>query len=270
MQAQQVLEKAISADGTPIAMWRSGAGRPLVLVHGTAADHSRWDSVRGLFEPQAAVHAVDRRGRGASGDAEEYSIEREYEDIAAAVDAVAASAGEPVDLVGHSYGAMCAMAAATLTPNVRRLALYEPAVLGSGVYPPGFGEWIEQLLAEGRRDDLLVTFFQKVAGLSEDQVAAMRTMPSWPARVAAAHTLVREERATTGYRLDRERVASLPIPVLLLTGTTSPEVLRDSTEKVGSLLPAAKIAVLEGHGHAAMDTGSQLFADIVTDFIDRP
>jgi pimeloyl-ACP methyl ester carboxylesterase len=36
---------AVSRDGTEIAYWTSGKGPPLVLVHGTTADHTRWDPV---------------------------------------------------------------------------------------------------------------------------------------------------------------------------------------------------------------------------------
>ena len=111
-----------SKDGTPIAYWRSGEGPPLVLVHGTTADHSRWTPVLPAFEQRFTVCAVDRRDRGGSGDSEDYSIEREFEDVAAVVDSI----GEPVDLLGHSYGAVCALEAALLTRNVHKLVLYEP------------------------------------------------------------------------------------------------------------------------------------------------
>ena len=104
-----VLEKIVSRDGTPIGYWRSGQGPALVLVHGATADHSRWETVLPLLEPRATVYAVDRRGRGASGDAAGYAIEDEAADIAAVVDAVADSPGGPVDLLGHSYGAICAL-----------------------------------------------------------------------------------------------------------------------------------------------------------------
>jgi pimeloyl-ACP methyl ester carboxylesterase len=46
------------------------------------------------------VFAVDRRGRGRSGDATDYALEREYEDVVAVVEA----AGEGVSVLGHSYG----------------------------------------------------------------------------------------------------------------------------------------------------------------------
>jgi dipeptidyl aminopeptidase/acylaminoacyl peptidase len=44
---------------------------------------------------------------------------REFEDVAAVVDAVAETAGSPVDLLGHSFGGFCAFGAATLTSNKR-------------------------------------------------------------------------------------------------------------------------------------------------------
>ena len=86
-------EKAVSEDGTSIAAWRSGEGPPLVLVHGAAADHSRWSPVLPALEAHFTVVAIDRRGRGQSGDGDEYAIEREYEEVAAVVE----MAGEGVD-----------------------------------------------------------------------------------------------------------------------------------------------------------------------------
>ena len=104
-----------SRDGTPIAYWRSGEGPPLVLVHGTAADHNRWAPVLPAFEQRFTVCAVDRRGRGGSSDSDDYSVEREFEDLAVVVD----SLEEPVSLLGHSYGALCALEAARLTQLAR-------------------------------------------------------------------------------------------------------------------------------------------------------
>ena len=52
-------------------------------------------------------------------------MEREYEDVAAVVDAIAAVSGQCVDVYGHSHGGIVAFGAATLTANIRRLVLYE-------------------------------------------------------------------------------------------------------------------------------------------------
>ena len=96
----EIKTSVVSRDATEIAFWTSGCGPPLVLVHGAPADHTRWRPLLPYLEPHVTVHAIDRRGRGASRDAAEYRLEREYEDVAAVVDAVAAS-GQRVDVYGH-------------------------------------------------------------------------------------------------------------------------------------------------------------------------
>ena len=106
-------ESATSKDGMPIAHLCSGEGPPLVLVHGTAADHGRWAPLLLAFEERFTVCAVDRRGRGDSGDSDDYAIAREFENVTAVVDSV----GEPANLLGHSYGALCALEAAPCSPK---------------------------------------------------------------------------------------------------------------------------------------------------------
>src|SRR5262245_17847520 len=48
-----------SKDGTSIAVRVSGRGVPLVLVHGTTADASRWTPLLPPLEARFAVHAMD-------------------------------------------------------------------------------------------------------------------------------------------------------------------------------------------------------------------
>jgi pimeloyl-ACP methyl ester carboxylesterase len=99
-----------SADGTSIAVWVAGEGPPLVLVHGSLCDHTRFDSLLAELGDGVTTFAMDRRGFGASGGAPRYDHRAgEFEDVAAVVDAVADRTGEPVALWGHSYGANCAM-----------------------------------------------------------------------------------------------------------------------------------------------------------------
>jgi pimeloyl-ACP methyl ester carboxylesterase len=95
-------QTVVSADGTPIAYWRSGDGPPLVLVHGSFDDHNVWAPVLPAFEERFTVYAVDRRGRGGSGDGIGHSLESEAADIAEVVESIGGQ--EEVNLLGHSYG----------------------------------------------------------------------------------------------------------------------------------------------------------------------
>jgi pimeloyl-ACP methyl ester carboxylesterase len=253
-----------SRDGTPIAAWRTGSGSPLVLVHGTTADHTRWALVSGLAE-RCSVYALDRRGRGGSGDAEPYAIEREFEDVAAVVD----SLDGPVDLLGHSYGAVCSLEAALVARNLRKLVLYEPPVpTGLEIYPPGLIERLEELLAAGDRERVTTTFYREVVRMTDAEIEMLRQQPVWEARVAAAHTISRELRADEEYRLDRERFAGLEVPTLLLMGSDSPPFLKAGTEAVADVLPNAELVVMPGQQHVAMDTATELFTQEVLRFLE--
>ncbi|MDP8927798.1 MAG: alpha/beta hydrolase, partial [Actinomycetota bacterium] len=90
----------------------------LVLVHGSPAEHTTFEQLVPHLEPWVTVYAMDRRGRGMSGGPS-YSHEREFEDVAAVVDAL----GPAVDVFGHSDGCVVALEAAPLTTNLRRLIL---------------------------------------------------------------------------------------------------------------------------------------------------
>lgn len=132
------MQKVFSKDGTVISYLKKGDGSPLLLVHGTTADHQRWSSILPRFEQHFTVYAMDRRGRGESGDSPEYAIEREAEDVAAVVEAI----GEPTAILGHSYGAVCSLEAALLTDKVSRLILYEPPL------PTGLPQYPQMFLTE--------------------------------------------------------------------------------------------------------------------------
>jgi pimeloyl-ACP methyl ester carboxylesterase len=266
---EATMTRVTSRDGTQIAYWTSGEGPPLVVVHGTTADHTRWRPLLPCLEPHATVHALDRRGRGASGDAPDYDVAREFEDVAAVVDAVAQASGSAVDVLGHSYGGLCAFGGAALTSNLGRLVLYEgwpspnPDQLA---LPPGVEARLDALLAEGNREAVLETFFREVVRMPEEEFAVYRGLPTWQARIAAAYTITRESRAEQA-RFDPEQAAKITVPTLLLAGGDSPEFLKAGIDTVAASLPDARIVVIEGQQHIAIDLVPALFADHVLAFL---
>ena len=266
---EAIVTRTVSRDGTKIGYWTTGAGPPLVLVHGVLGDHSRWDALRPYLEPTFTVHAMDRRGRGASGDASDYAAEREFEDVAAVVDAVAEAAGTAVAVYGHSGGASFALGAAALTANVGRLVLYEPAVNTLDLLPAGLLERLDALLAAGEAETVIETFCREVLHMTDEQLDVYRAQPSWTARVATAHTLPRELGIPAQEFFDAERAARVTAPTLLVEGSETPDGFKAANKDVAAALPDAHVAVLDGQGHTADILAPQVVAERLRTFL-RP
>ncbi len=255
------IQHVISVDGTRIGFATSGNGPPLVMVHGATADHRVLSQLVPLLEPHYTVHAVDRRGRGLSGDAASYDIALEYADVAAVVDRVAAETGEAVSVYGHSYGAVCALGAATLSGNLERLFLYEPGFRGVVLAPDTVLARFDELLAGGERDAALEHFYRFGVGMSADDVAAMRAMPTWAARVATAPTIPRELRTAASLAFDATAHEDLGVPTVLLLGDRSTPGQKNVIAALDAALPSSTLTVLPGQAHAAQVTAPELLAD---------
>ena len=254
------MKKIRSKDGTPIAYKRSGEGPPLVLVHGTLATHARWGAITPALAEHFTVYAVDRRGRGESRDTQPYTLEREFEDVAAVADAI----GPGVNVLGHSHGGLCVLEAALRTDNLRSVIAYEPA---SAPVPDGLMDRIEALLDAGEPEEAVITFVRDGVKMPPHELEKWRSTPAFPARVAVAHTIPREFRAVEAYQFKPERFKHLDVPTLLLVGGDSPAFLKTGSEKWHAALPNSRIVELPGQQHVAMDTAPDLFLREVQAFL---
>src|SRR4051794_40294025 len=130
----------------------------MVAVHGAGSARWSFDVLRSHLEDHFTFMAIDRRGRGESTDAPDYSLDRECDDVAAVV----RDAGEGAVLFGHSYGGLVA-AGAALRLELPRLALYEPAMGGVLATPDTIARW-ERLIEQGEPDTVTREFLRAIAG----------------------------------------------------------------------------------------------------------
>lgn len=256
-----------SPDGTRLAVWVDGEGPSLVMVHGSPTDHTTFDPLVTELRSAMTTYAMDRRGSGASGDTLPYSVEREFEDVAAAVDAVAATTEAPVSLWGHSYGCGPAMGGAALSGNVAHLVLYEPSF--GLTYPTGTVEAIESAVAAGDREAAIRAALVDTMVMTDDEFEAFKATSRWPSTVAAADTLGRECRVEHTWRHDPDRFAAITAPTLLLTGSESDATITALTDRAAAAIPDAHVRVLTGHGHFAHKTDPAMVAAVVRDWTSR-
>jgi pimeloyl-ACP methyl ester carboxylesterase len=255
-----------SADGTRIAYRRLGSGAAVVFVHGSVSTHTDWMPVARLLAAHFTCYVMDRRGRAKSGEgAEPYSIEREYEDIVALLD----HAGPGAFLVGHSYGASCALGAAMLHPVPRRV-LFEPPLPAGGLVagellPPYAGA-----VAEGDLDKALQLGLASFTRMPEQAIAALRLSRGWPRLRTLAKSWIRELEAMDTMSLNLDRYRALACPSMLLIGEFSPEhPMLDAARALATVLPGVRVERLLGHGHSAMRTAPALVARLIRDFLEQ-
>lgn len=247
------MEHAVSEDGTRVAYELVGEGRPLVVVHGTAADRDSWRGVAERLEG-FEVALLERRGRGASTDGDDYSIGREVEDVLAVLDEYP----EPA-LLGHSFGAVVALEAARRTDRISDLVLYEPPVL-AGREGDAMAEDLRRIRDEEGEDAAVKAFLE--AGVADD---VDEWWPEWREEAPPGRTVLREVETVERYELADSVDARTS--ALLLHGTESPAHLQESTRAVADVLPNSRVVELEGLGHAGNAEAPDAVADVIESFL---
>ncbi|MGW5865776.1 alpha/beta fold hydrolase [Streptomyces sp. NPDC055239] len=262
--------RVVSADGTEIAFEESGSGPAVVLVASALADRSDTAKLAALLAPHFTVINYDRRGRGASGDADAYAPEREVEDIAALIEHVGGSAS----LFGSSSGAVLALRAAAAGVNVDRLALYEPPFVvaeGDDGPPTDLAQHVTALLADGRRSDAVKYFMTRVQGMPGIAVFFMKLMPKmWANLTALARTLPYDIAVMgdtqQGKPLDAEEWKGVAVPTRVLTGAKSPAAFRRAAVALTEILPQADHRTLPGLHHGAVVMAPKKIAPQIVEF----
>jgi pimeloyl-ACP methyl ester carboxylesterase len=252
-----------SADGTEIGLLTAGDGPPLLLVHGGMGQIESWQPLWDTLVGRWRVTALDRRGRGTSGDTGPYDVRREFEDVAAA--AASLAGGGPVDVFGHSFGATCALGAAANGAPARRLALYEPP--GPQTVPRDWRDRALAMVAAGRPGAAMMSFLTDVVGLSAARIEELRNAPrAYDVLAVVSATMPREAPALADVDL-KALAADVQVPVLLILGTDSPAWAKDITRDLAGVLPLSTLAVLDGQGHDAIDTAPAVVAGALDEFL---
>ena len=224
-----------------------GAGAPVILVHGSLATSTdEWQAQKPLAQQGFRLLVVDRRGYANSPAAEGEDFLRDGEDIARLM-------GDGAHLVGHSYGGLGAMVAASRRPEATlSLALLEPGAFGLGQHHPAgraFVTRIRQVWNQDLPDEGWCVEFLKAVGSDPDMLG--------PELLAAAMPLVRLVR--------RGRpVWDLDLPFAEMRKTTYPKVVVSGGHSAGfdaicddlAARIGAERAVVIGAGHEVQFAGA--------------
>ncbi|WP_437997003.1 alpha/beta hydrolase [Sorangium sp. So ce185] len=234
------MKKTTSRDGTTIAFDQTGHGAPVILVMGAFNDRTTGAPLSAYLARRFTVLAYDRRGRGDSGDAATYAIDREIEDL----DAVIQAAGGAAAVFGYSSGAQLALAAAARGLAITRLALYE----APPAQPAEHAQALASLVAAGRRGDAVEYFQRRMVGIPDEVVAQLRHAPFRPALEAMAHTLIYDATIVADGRITAA-LAEVRQPTLAIAGDAGAPIMRQVAETLAARLPGGRAETIAGATH---------------------
>lgn len=255
-----------SADGTALGYIRRGTGPALVITHGSVSTKEQWLLASEPLAEAFTLFIYDRRGRGQSGDADQYSLQNEVDDVRAMMEV----AGPGAHLLAHSFGALVAL------EYVRQhgldggtLVAYEPplAVDGpvAGEHLPRYVELIEAGDLEAAFEHALLYFVRVPA----EALPFIRSTPLWAASLPLMPTWTRELREIDALGSDLSRYATIAAPTHLIAGSVTTPYLIRSVHELATVIPGAHASDLEGADHFGHLTNPAGFAELVVAAVGR-
>jgi pimeloyl-ACP methyl ester carboxylesterase len=231
---------------------RSGSGPPLLLIMGMSGTALHWgepllDALRRDFE----VIAYDHRGVGASTRLQgPLTILQLAEDAAGLLEALGI---ESAHVLGVSMGGMVAQELAISRPELLRtltLGCTYCGGPGSALASAEVGRRLMEGLGSGDRGLALRTAWEVNVSptYAGDGDAYGRFLEISARRAVAVAVIMAQMQAVLGHDT-QSRLRALRVPTLVIHGTADELVPVQNARLIASLVPGARLVLLEGVGH---------------------
>jgi non-heme chloroperoxidase len=266
-------------NGTSLAYTASGAGAPLVFVHGTLGSLNDFENHLAAFGPSYRAISYSRRYHPPNPvppDAKEYAIAEHANDLREVI----SSQGETAHIVGSSYGGYVALTLALREPGLfRSLTLCEPPVLpllrntreGQKLFEAFVEQTVKPVRAAFRDDDPRRGVACFVDGVTGQRKVFDKLPPEVQDRLCDAAPALRLEFLTDllqympGVSVDS--LSLLRLPVLLLEGRLSPRFFHVIVDELARAIPGAQRRVIPRTGHTMHSGNPEEFNRVVREFL---
>ncbi|MCY4178913.1 MAG: alpha/beta hydrolase [Litoreibacter sp.] len=242
---------------------------PALVLHPMLARGRAMTPLLDALSGPLAARAIDLPGHGRAPD---WDGDRDYAETAR--DLIVETLEEPAHLIGHSYGAYLALRLAVDRPDlVLSLTLYEPvffAVAGhsdralSEDYEQEAAKFIEPLITrdlEGAAKAFIAIWGGGVPWAAMREEQKYYVTERMPLVGASQPSLVSDSGAVW------ERVQTIKIPCLLVSGERSPAITGAILDALQSKLSRASRAQIAGAGHMGAITHAQAVASEILGFL---
>ena len=216
---------------------KAGSGPPVVLIHGGASDARDWTNTMTALGSRFTFYAPDLIGYGQSERRASGYYLAEFSDYLAGF--IETLKLEKPALVGHSLGGrFCLDVAIKHREKISKLVLIDTTGLGNMSL---FGNALQM-------------FFWGLRKILKQP----QPYPNF--------LLKHGEKFHRSYDEDLRR---LTIPTLLVWKQYDPYLPASIARKAGRLIPNARLAVLEGYGHAPHKKDNEAFNEILAEFLEN-
>ncbi|WP_273502999.1 alpha/beta fold hydrolase [Paracoccus sphaerophysae] len=252
--------------------------RPALALHCMMGSGAGWGPIAEGLGGRVDLHALDLPGHGRSprlaaiapGEIMATTL------TAARAEAkrlAAGSADHRVDLLGHSFGAVAALALAVEDPaRVRSLTLIEPVMFAAlpapARDPDGLLAALEGFEAAGDRAGATAAFLRYWDGPDLDAVPPLTRDQLIAQMAAVLDTMAHIYHDRAGI-LVPGGLESLAAPVMFITGASSPPVIAEIAAALAARLPDVGRATVPGAGHMAPLTRPAAVAELIAVNLDR-
>ncbi|MEO8500284.1 MAG: alpha/beta fold hydrolase [Vicinamibacteria bacterium] len=235
---------------------RPDSAQTAILLHSSGMSSRQWGTLVEVLKRTHRVIAPDLLGSGDNPlwpDEEPFDLAQDVDAIERLVDGL----GEPVHVVGHSYGGLLALTLARRGPaKVRSLTAYDPVAFGV-LFDPDDAEGLADLERAGRNPtctdflhggndawfEVFVDYWNGPGawrGMTETGRAAF---------LRVGRKVFYEVWSLMHDRTPASAYASVEAPSLFLGGAASPAAARRVVAILGATLPRGRVEIIDGAGH---------------------
>ena len=251
-------------NGTTINYEVTGAGEPLVLVHGAWSELHSWGFVAPALAESFRVIAFDLRGHGLStlDPPDAGTVHDDVADLAALISHLGLG---PVHLAGNSSGACIVLRFATEHPElVRSVSAHEPPVGSSPDKEPAL-QAVYELLQAGEHETAARRFINEVA-LGPGAWEALPP-PLQAGMLMHAAAFLGQLNDPDALELDLEALGRLETRVLLSGGTQSPPQFAPILDRIAAHAPRFERFTFPEAGHVPHVSHPVEYVAMAKDFL---
>ena len=250
-----------------------GSGKTLLMLPGSYATPAAWKGIVGDLTGSYRMLSTSLPGYGTTPEVrqkESPDVDPMIEFVGQVVDSI----GEPVHVVGHSWGAHLALGA-LLRGRIAPLSLiaFEANPLFARPADQPF-EWRPEL-------DAMVEKFKAALAADDPSAAAIiidfysreGTFDAMPDSVraycqATAPTNLLDWYSASSFTPAFAEFAQVRVPVTLVRGGATPRAIVDVTDQLGANLPRARQRIVEGADHFLISTHTSQCAALIEEHIE--